>query len=218
MATTTSARSRRRCSRRLLAERRGDAEAAADAYRRALERSERAGFTEHASFALSGLGSIAFADGNLGEAEARYRRAVAVAEAASASWLVAHAKARLAQVLAAVGDAEAAETLYRGVDRLVRSSRASTRPARRSSSRLSAARGRAALLGLAELADARGDAAAARRVARPRRARARLSRTVGWQRADAAAPRLAASARAARRGSRGRTCGSRLAVRYATVG
>ncbi len=144
----------------LLAERRGDAEAAADAYRRALGRSERAGFTEHASFALSGLGSIAFADGNLGEAEARYRRAVAVAEAASAPWLLAHAKARLAQVLAAVGDAEAAATLYRGV--IAWSEQPRQHWAREALFiALVGSPGTAALLGLAELADARGDADAA---------------------------------------------------------
>ena len=144
----------------LLAERRGDAEAAAAGYRRALERSELAGFAEHASFALCGLGSIAFAEGNFGEAEAGYRRALAVGEAASASWLVAHAQARLAQVLAAAGDAEGAATLYRDVIRW------SEEP------RLHAARealfmalvgspATAALLGLAEIAEARGDVAAA---------------------------------------------------------
>ena len=52
-----------------LAERRGDTEAAAAAYRRALERSERAGFADHASFALTGLGSIALATAISREAE-----------------------------------------------------------------------------------------------------------------------------------------------------
>jgi predicted ATPase/DNA-binding SARP family transcriptional activator len=141
----------------LLAERRGDAEAAADAYRRALGRSERAGFSEHASFALSGLGSIAFARGNLGEAEALCRRALAVAEAASAPWLVAHAKARLAQVLVAVGDAEAAATLYRDV---IDWSEEPRQHAAREALfiALVGSPATAALLGLAELADARGDA------------------------------------------------------------
>ncbi|MDP9259789.1 MAG: hypothetical protein M3Q31_25015, partial [Actinomycetota bacterium] len=141
----------------LLAERRGDAEAAADAYRRALGRSERAGFSEHASFALSGLGSIAFAEGNLGEAEALCRRALAVAEAASAPWLVAHAKARLAQVLAAVGDAEAAATVYRDV---IDWSEEPRQHAAREALfiALVGSPATAALLGLAELADARGDA------------------------------------------------------------
>jgi tetratricopeptide (TPR) repeat protein len=98
-----------------LAEQRGNAEAAAAAYRRALERSERAGFTDHAAFALTGLGSIAFATGDLDTAEAHYRRALAVANAVAHSWLVAHTRARLAQVLERRGDAEAAEVLYRAV-------------------------------------------------------------------------------------------------------
>jgi predicted ATPase/DNA-binding SARP family transcriptional activator len=144
----------------LLAERRGDAAAAAAAYRRALELSERAGFADHASFALSGLGSVAFANANFDEAEAQYRRALAVADAASASWLVAHVKARLAQVGAAVGDAESAATLYRSVV-------AWSREPRRHDARealfiaLVGSPATAALVGLAELADARGDSAAA---------------------------------------------------------
>jgi predicted ATPase/DNA-binding SARP family transcriptional activator len=98
-----------------LAERRGNAEAAAAAYRRALERSERAGFADHAAFALTGLGAIAFAKGDLDAAEAHDRRALAVANAGSHSWLVAHTRARLAQVLEQRGDVEAAATLYRDV-------------------------------------------------------------------------------------------------------
>jgi predicted ATPase/DNA-binding SARP family transcriptional activator len=98
-----------------LAEQRGDAEAAAAGYRRALERSERAGFGDHAAFALTGLGSIAFANGDLAAAEAQYRRALAVSNAVSHSWLVAHTKARLAQVLARRGEADVASTLYRDV-------------------------------------------------------------------------------------------------------
>jgi predicted ATPase/DNA-binding SARP family transcriptional activator len=98
-----------------LAEQRGDTEAATAAYRRALERSERAGFADHAAFALTGLGSIAFATGDLDAAEAHYRRALAVANAVSHSWLVAHTRARLAQVLERRGDAEAATLLYRAV-------------------------------------------------------------------------------------------------------
>jgi tetratricopeptide (TPR) repeat protein len=144
----------------LLAERRGDAEAAAAGYRRALERSKSAGFTEHASFALSGLGSIAFADGNIGEAETKYRRALALGEAASASWLVAHAQARLAQVLAAAGDAEAAATLYR---RVIAWSEEPRQHAAREALFIAFVGSpvTAALLGLAEIAEAGGDAEAA---------------------------------------------------------
>jgi tetratricopeptide (TPR) repeat protein len=98
-----------------LAEQRGNAEAAAAAYRRALERSERAGFADHAAFALTGLGSIAFANGDLDAAEAHYRRALAVANAVAHSWLVAHTRARLAQLLERRGDAEAAAVLQRAV-------------------------------------------------------------------------------------------------------
>jgi predicted ATPase len=143
-----------------LAERQDDAEAAAAAYRRALERSERAGFAEHASFALTGLGSIAFANGNLGEAEAHYRRALGVAHAASASWLAAHAKAKLAQLLAAAGDSEGAQILYREMV-------AWSEEPRRHEARealfiaLAGSPATAALLGLAELADVSGDAGAA---------------------------------------------------------
>jgi predicted ATPase len=143
-----------------LAERREDAEAASAAYRRALESSERAGFTEHASFALTGLGSIAFAHGDFGEAEARYRRALAVADDASASWLVADAKARLAQVRAAAGDPEGAERLYRDV--VVWSEEPRRHEAREALFiALAGSPAARALLGLAELADAVGDSEAA---------------------------------------------------------
>ena len=42
-----------------VAQQRGDREAEADAYRRAFDVSSRAGFRDHASFALAGLGSVA---------------------------------------------------------------------------------------------------------------------------------------------------------------
>jgi hypothetical protein len=64
---------------------------------------------------LTGLGSIAFANGDLDVADAHYRRALAVANAVSHSWLVAHTRARLAQVLERRGDAEGATMLYRAV-------------------------------------------------------------------------------------------------------
>jgi predicted ATPase len=143
-----------------LAERQEDAQGAAAAYRRALERSERAGFAEHASFALTGLGSIAFASGDFSEAEAEYRRALSIADSASASWLVAHARVKLAQVLAAVGDAETAERLYRGVI-------AWSEEPRRHAARealfiaLAGSPAKASLLGLAEIAETRGEAEAA---------------------------------------------------------
>ncbi|MEZ0449174.1 BTAD domain-containing putative transcriptional regulator [Cellulomonas sp. ICMP 17802] len=98
-----------------LAERRGDADAACDAYRAALEGSERAGFADHASFALAGLGSVAAGQGRLDEAEAHLRRALAVAAAAPAPWHVAHARVRLAQLLETLGDVAGAASLYRDV-------------------------------------------------------------------------------------------------------
>ena len=143
-----------------LAERRGDAHAAVGAYGRALDRSRRTGFAEHASFALTGLGSVAFANGNFDVAEAHCRRALAVAEAASASWLVAHAKARLAQVRETAGDRDAAESLYRAVV-------AWSEDPRQHMARealfvaLAGSPAPRALLGLAELAEASGDSVAA---------------------------------------------------------
>jgi predicted ATPase/DNA-binding SARP family transcriptional activator len=98
-----------------LAERRGDTDASAAAYRRALERSERAGFADHASFALSGIGSNALVRGDLREAEELQRRALATAKAAHASWAAAHARVQLARIAAAAGDVPTAERLYRRV-------------------------------------------------------------------------------------------------------
>jgi predicted ATPase/DNA-binding SARP family transcriptional activator len=98
-----------------LAERRGEADAAAAAYRRALERSERAGFADHAAFALSALGSNALADGDLHEAEELQRQALAAADAADAPWVAAHARVQLGRIAAAAGDAASAESAYRRV-------------------------------------------------------------------------------------------------------
>ena len=143
-----------------VAEHRNDREAAADAYRRALDVSSRAGFRDHASFALSGLGSIAFADGDLRQAEQLFRRALAAAGTDPTSWLVAHARVKLAGVLAAAGDAATAERLYRNVVEWSKGER----PHQARETQFIALAGSpaaAALLALAELADARGDAAAA---------------------------------------------------------
>ena len=98
-----------------VAERLDEPERAVDAYRRALELSERVGFPDHASFALAGLGSIAYSTRDLRRAEELTRRALEVAEAASESWLAAHARVRLARVLEAHGDPDTAESLYRSV-------------------------------------------------------------------------------------------------------
>jgi hypothetical protein len=98
-----------------VAERRSDESAAAEAYQRAFALAGRAGFADHASFALAGLGWNAFASGDLRIAEELERRALAAAEAARSPWAAAHARVRLARVLAAAGDADTAEALYRDV-------------------------------------------------------------------------------------------------------
>jgi predicted ATPase len=97
------------------AERRDDPAAAADAFRRAFDLAGRARFTDHASFALAGLGSLALAAGDLREAEELARAALSAAEAAEASWAAAHARVGLARILAAAGDRETADRLCRAV-------------------------------------------------------------------------------------------------------
>jgi predicted ATPase/DNA-binding SARP family transcriptional activator len=143
-----------------LAEGRGDAEAAAAAYRRALERSERAGFADHASFALTGLGSIAFANGDLGGAEELQRQALATAEAAHATWVAAHARVQLGRIAAASGDADGAERLHRQV--LEWSELERPHQAREGLFlALAGSPATGALLGLADIANSRGDTASA---------------------------------------------------------
>ena len=143
-----------------VAERLGDAEAAVDAYERSLELADEAGFADHAALALAGLGANALASKDLRHAEELFRRSLATAEAARAPWVAAHARANLGRVLAAAGDSETAERLYRNV--LEWSGRPRPRQARESLNIVLAGNpATVALLGLAELADARGDAAAA---------------------------------------------------------
>jgi predicted ATPase/DNA-binding SARP family transcriptional activator len=98
-----------------VAERRGDRATAVAGYRRALELAGRIGFGDHAAFALCGLGSNAFAGGDLHEAEELQRQALATAEAADATWVAAHARVQLGRIAAATGDADTAEGLYRRV-------------------------------------------------------------------------------------------------------
>ena len=98
-----------------VAGRRSDESAAAEAYQRAFALAGRAGFADHAAFALAGLGWTAFASGDLPKAEELERRALAAAEAAQSPWTAAHARVRLARVLAAAGDPDTAEALYREV-------------------------------------------------------------------------------------------------------
>jgi tetratricopeptide (TPR) repeat protein len=98
-----------------VAERQSDAEAAADAYRRALDLASGVGFTDHVAFALSGLASCALAGGDVRHAEELQRRGLATAEGAHADWAAAHARIGLGRVLAAAGDTEAAAELYGNV-------------------------------------------------------------------------------------------------------
>ena len=143
-----------------VAERRQDGAAAIEGYRRALELAGRVGFGEHAAFALVGLGSIAFAKGDLREAEELQRQALATAEAAQAPLAAANAGVQLARIAAGRGDAPTAERHYRQV--LERSQTQRPREAREILfAALADSPPTAALLGLAELADARGDTASA---------------------------------------------------------
>jgi predicted ATPase len=98
-----------------VAERRADQTAAVETYRRGVELGRRIGFDDHAAFALSCLGSNAFARGDLAEAETLQREALATAEAADAAWAAAHARVELARIAAAAGHADEAERLYRQV-------------------------------------------------------------------------------------------------------
>ena len=141
-------------------ERRNEPAAAEDAYRRALELAGRIGFADHASFALAQLGSIALERGDTRLAEELCRQVLAMAEAASTSWLAAHARMQLARVLEAAGDADTAEMLYRTVVEWSQTPR--PRQARESLFVvLAGSPGAAALRGMARLAGARGDDAAA---------------------------------------------------------
>ena len=143
-----------------VAERRRDGAAAVDGYRRAHELGARIGFGDHAAFALSALGSSALGSGDLRDGEELQRQALATAEAADATWVAAHARVQLARIAAATGDADGAESLYRQVLEWAQL----RRPHQARESLFLALAGSpatAALLGLAELAEARGDAAAA---------------------------------------------------------
>jgi predicted ATPase len=142
-----------------VAERRSDG-AAVDAYRRVLELAGRIGFGDHAAFALSGLGSNALANGDLHEAEELQRQALATADAAQAAWVAAHARVQLGRIAAATGDMDTAEDLYR---RVLEWSQLQ-RPRQGREVLFAALAGSpvaAALLGLAEIAEGRGDTASA---------------------------------------------------------
>ena len=141
-------------------ERRQDSVGAVEAYRSALEVAGRVGFGDHAAFALAGLGSNALARRDLREAEELQRQALATAEAARAPWVAAHARVQLGRCAALAGEAHTAERLYREVIEWSQTQR--PRQARESLFlALAASPATAALLGLAEIAEARGDTATA---------------------------------------------------------
>jgi predicted ATPase len=138
-----------------VAEQRDDEETAVDAYMRVLEGANQPYFANHAAFALTRLGSHALGSGDMLEAEELFRRALAAADGAS-PWATAYARVELGRARAAAGDADTAERLYRQVlDASVR-----PRPHRmreRFFATIAGSPGTSALLGLADLAAARGD-------------------------------------------------------------
>jgi predicted ATPase/DNA-binding SARP family transcriptional activator len=152
-----------------VAEQRDDEKAAVDAYMRVLEGANQPYFANHAAFALARLGSHALGRGNLLEAEELFRRALAAADGAS-PWATAYARVELGRARAAAGDADTAARLYRQVlDASVQ-----PRPHRmreRFFVTIAGSPATGALLGLAELAAARGEAEAADEL----RARAELA-------------------------------------------
>jgi tetratricopeptide (TPR) repeat protein len=143
-----------------LARQRGERAAESEAYRRALELSGRVGLDDHGAFALAQLGVAALADDHPGGAADLLRQAIVAAEAAGSDWVAAYARAQLGRALAAEGDVDAAEQLFRTALEWADAPRQHTV---RESLVIAIAGDPAtpALLGLADLADARGDAAAA---------------------------------------------------------
>jgi len=151
-------------------ERREEPTAAAEAYTGAAELADAVGFGDHAAFALACHASLPLSRGDVPAAETLARRALATAEAAGATWAAAFARVQLARCAAATGDAATAEQLYRDV---LGWSEA-RRPHLGRESLFVALAGNPvtrALLGLAELAEASGDAVAAEEL----RARADLA-------------------------------------------
>jgi tetratricopeptide (TPR) repeat protein len=139
-----------------VAERQDDEKAAIDAYARALELANQPHFADHAAFVLARLGSHALGSGDLLEAEELLRRALAAADAARAPWVTAYARVELGRSRAAAGDADTAERLYRQA--LDWSAQPRAHRARESIFVVIAGSpSTGALLGLADLAAARGD-------------------------------------------------------------
>ncbi len=143
-----------------VAEKRQEAALAVKRYRQAVELARRIGFRDHAAFALSALGAIALVGEDPREAAELQRQALGEAEAARAPWVAAQARLQLGRNAAGAGDADTAEELFRQV--LAWSQEWRQRQAREILFiALAGSPARAALLGLAELADERGDTVAA---------------------------------------------------------
>ena len=143
-----------------VAEKTQEAALAVKRYRQAVELARRIGFRDHAAFALSALGAIALIGDDPREAAELQRQALAEAEAARAPWVAAQARLQLGRNAAGAGDADTAEELFRQV--LAWSQEWRQRQAREILFiALAGSPARAALLGLAELAEERGDTVAA---------------------------------------------------------
>jgi tetratricopeptide (TPR) repeat protein len=141
-------------------EQRGESAATTDAWRRVFELSNQTRFADHAAFALARMGCNVLADGAPRQAEELLRRALAAADAARAPWVTAYARVQLGRLFGATGDTDTAERLYRQA--LDWSERPRPHRARESLQLMIAGSpGTGALLGLADLAEARGAAAAA---------------------------------------------------------
>jgi predicted ATPase/DNA-binding SARP family transcriptional activator len=153
-----------------VAEQRDDEMGAVDAYMRVLKLANQPHFTDHTAFALARLGCHALASGNLLEAEELFRRALAAADAARTPWVTAYARVELGRARAAAGDADTAERLYRNALDWAARPRAH-RARERLFVTIAGSPATGALLGLAELAAARGEADAAEEL----RARAELT-------------------------------------------
>jgi predicted ATPase/DNA-binding SARP family transcriptional activator len=136
---------------------RDDRPVAEQAYHRTLELADATGFADHAAFAFALLGSAAHAAGDLRRADLFLRQALAAAQAARASWVMAHARVELGHALAEGGDEASAERLYRAV--MDWSSIPRPHGARETLFiALAGDPAPRALLGLADLAERRGDA------------------------------------------------------------
>jgi hypothetical protein len=118
------------------------------------------GLDDHAAFALAQLASLTYSGGDRTGGEELAREALVTAEAAGAPWPAAMARVELARCAAAAGGADAAEKLYREVIDWSEAQR--LHQAREGLFvALAGSPVTPALLGLAELAEARGDAVAA---------------------------------------------------------